>query len=193
MIFYYTGTGNSRYAALLLADLLDDTAVDAAPYLKSGLAASLSSQRPWVFVCPTYAWQMPRVFAALLRRSSFAGNRSAYFVLTCGSDIGAAGRALERLSDEIALEYRGVLPLVMPENYVAMFPVPQEEQAAPIVEAAHAPLAEAARQIAAEQPFPQWGRPCCRVMQLVTHILAQRPQPLQAAVVWKGRAVTQKR
>ena len=153
MIFYYTGTGNSRYAALLLADLLDDTAVDAAPYLKSGLAASLSSQRPWVFVCPTYAWQMPRVFAALLRRSSFAGNRSAYFVLTCGSDIGAAGRALERLSDEIALEYRGVLPLVMPENYVAMFPVPQEEQAAPIVEAAHAPLAEAARQIAAEQPF----------------------------------------
>ena len=153
MIFYYTGTGNSRYAALLLADLLDDTAVDAAPYLKSGLAASLSSQRPWVFVCPTYAWQMPHVFAALLRRSSFVGNRSAYFVLTCGSDIGAAGRALERLSDEIALEYRGVLPLVMPENYVAMFPVPQEEQAAPIVEAAHAPLAEAARQIAAEQPF----------------------------------------
>ena len=31
MIFYYTGTGNSRYAALLLADLLDDVAVDAAP------------------------------------------------------------------------------------------------------------------------------------------------------------------
>ena len=150
MILYETGTGNSRYAALLLADLLDDTAVDAAPYLKSGLAASLSSQRPWVFVCPTYAWQMPRVFAALLRRSSFVGNRSAYFVLTCGSDIGAAGRALERLSDEIALEYRGVLPLVMPENYVAMFPVPQEEQAASIVEAAHAPLADAARQIAAD-------------------------------------------
>ena len=43
------------------------------------------------------------------------------------------------------------------------------------------------------QPFPQWGRPCCREMQLVTHILAQRPQPLQEAVVWKGRAVTQKR
>lgn len=59
MIYYLTGTGNSRWAAQLLADHLHDTAEDAAPALKSGLAPSLHSEKPWVFVCPTYGWQIP--------------------------------------------------------------------------------------------------------------------------------------
>ena len=129
MIYYLTGTGNSRWAAQLLADHLHDTAEDAAPALKSGLAPSLHSEKPWVFVCPTYGWQIPHVFADLLCRTGFDGSRKAYFVLTCGDDIGAAGPRLRKLCGELGLEYRGVWPLVMPENYVAMFPVPGEEEA----------------------------------------------------------------
>ena len=79
MIYYLTGTGNSRWAAQLLADHLHDTAEDAAPALKSGLAPSLQSEKPWVFVCPTYGWQIPHVFADLLRRTGFDGSRKAYF------------------------------------------------------------------------------------------------------------------
>ena len=129
MIFYLTGTGNSRWAARLLADHLQDTAEDAAPYLKSGLTPSLHSEKPWIFVCPTYGWQIPHIFADLLRRTGFDGSKKAYFILTCGGDIGAAGPRLQKLCGEIGLEYCGVLPLIMPENYVAMFPVPGEEEA----------------------------------------------------------------
>ena len=75
MIYYLTGTGNSRWAAQLLADHLHDTAEDAAPALKSGLAPSLHSEKPWVFVCPTCGWQIPHVFADLLRRTGFDGSR----------------------------------------------------------------------------------------------------------------------
>ena len=154
MIYYLTGTGNSRWAAQLLADHLHDTAEDAAPALKSGLAPSLHSEKPWVFVCPTYGWQIPHVFADLLRRTGFDGSRKAYFVLTCGDDIGAAGPRLRKLCGELGLEYRGVWPLVMPENYVAMFPVPGEEEAKKIIDAAREPLLEAAALIAGDQPFP---------------------------------------
>lgn len=141
MIYYLTGTGNSRWAAQLLADHLHDTAEDAAPALKSGLAPSLHSEKPWVFVCPTYGWQIPHVFADLLRRTGFDGSRKAYFVLTCGDDIGAAGPRLRKaLRGGPGLEYRGVWPLVMPENYVAMFPVPGEEEAKKIIDAAREPF-----------------------------------------------------
>ena len=153
MIYYLTGTGNSRWAAQLLADHLHDTAEDAAPALKSGLAPSLHSEKPWVFVCPTYGWQIPHVFADLLCRTGFDGSRKAYFVLTCGDDIGAAGPRLCKLCGELGLEYRGVWPLVMPENYVAMFPVPGEEEAKKIIDAAREPLLEAAALIAGDQPF----------------------------------------
>ena len=77
MIFYLTGTGNSRWAAQLLADHLHDTAENAAPFLKSGLNPSFHSDLPWVFVCPTYGWQIPHIFADLLRRTGFDGSRQA--------------------------------------------------------------------------------------------------------------------
>lgn len=154
MIFYLTGTGNSRWAARLLADHLQDTAEDAAPYLKSGLTPSLHSEKPWIFVCPTYGWQIPHVFADLLRSTGFDGSKKAYFILTCGGDIGAAGPRLQKLCGEIGLEYCGVLPLIMPENYVAMFPVPGEEEAQKIIDAAREPLLEAIALIAEEKPFP---------------------------------------
>ena len=153
MIFYLTGTGNSRWAAQLLADHLHDTAENAAPFLKSGLNPSFHSDLPWVFVCPTYGWQIPHIFADLLRRTGFDGSRQAYFVLTCGSYIGAAAPRLEKLCGELGLEYCGTLGLVMPENYVAMFPVPEEDEAKNIIDAAREPLLETAALIAAGKPL----------------------------------------
>ena len=121
MIYYLTGTGNSRWAAQLLADHLHDTAEDAAPALKSGLAPSLHSEKPWVFVCPTYGWQIPHVFADLLRRTGFDGSRKAYFVLTCGDDIGAAGPRLRKLCGELGLSAQNH------ENYVGTADLNEKE------------------------------------------------------------------
>lgn len=83
-----------------------------------------------------YGWQLPHVFADFLRRSSFSGSREAYFVLTCGSDIACAGEGIEKLCHEIGFAYRGVLEVVMPENYIVMFRAPEEQQAHALIEAA---------------------------------------------------------
>ncbi|MCF0123874.1 MAG: 4Fe-4S binding protein [Ruminiclostridium sp.] len=154
MIVYFSGTGNSRYAAALLADRLGDDLVDAGKAIKAGSSADLCSQTPWVFVAPTYAWQMPRVFEEYIRRCRFSGSREAYFVMTCGQDIGRPEEALTRLCQEKDFFFRGVLEVVMPENYLAMFPVPGPAEAAEIIENAHPVLEAGAENIRQMQPFP---------------------------------------
>ena len=53
MIVYFSGTGNSRYAAALLADRLGDDLLDAGAWIKEKKRADLTSDKPWVFVGPT--------------------------------------------------------------------------------------------------------------------------------------------
>ena len=120
MIFYFSGTGNSRYCAKRLAHRLGDEAVDAFPFLRDDHFPALTSRSPWVFVSPTYGWQLPRIFEALLRGGRFSGSRDAYFVMTCGAEIGDPIPRLEALCRDMGLTYRGVLPVVMPENYIAL-------------------------------------------------------------------------
>lgn len=155
MIVYFSGTGNSRYCAQMLAEELEDEVLDAAGYIKNGIAPELITGKPWVFVCPVYAWQMPRIFVDFIRGGSFAGSEDAYFVLTCGSDIGNAGEYIAPLCEEKGLNYRGTLPVVMPENYVAMFNVPDEAESEGIIAAARPVLKEAAGWIGAGEPFPE--------------------------------------
>ena len=73
MIVYFTGTGNSRHCARLLAGLLEDQCVDAFHWIREGIGAELQSEKPWVFVSPTYAWQLPRVFRDFIRSGRFGG------------------------------------------------------------------------------------------------------------------------
>ena len=48
MIVYFTGTGNSRYCAQMLADKLDDEIVDAFHFIRNGIPAELISGKPWI-------------------------------------------------------------------------------------------------------------------------------------------------
>ena len=155
MVIYFSGTGNSRFAAKRLAEQLQDTLWDAGDGIKRGAGAELESQRPWVFVSPTYGWRLPVIFSDYLRKAALSGSKDAYFVLTCGSEIGAAGAYAVQLCQEIGLTYRGILEVVMPENYIAMFQVPDEEESMRLVEAAKPVLDGAAAYIRQGLPFPE--------------------------------------
>lgn len=155
MIVYFSGTGNSRYAAQLLAHELGDDILDAGKDIKAGDRGELHSERPWVFVAPTYGWQLPHIFADYIRGATLSGSRAAYFVLTCGSEIGNAEKSAARLCGEKNLEYRGIWEVVMPENYIAMFNAPDAAEAARIVEKAKPMLEKSAELIHLEKPFPE--------------------------------------
>lgn len=154
MVVYFSGTGNSRYCARWLAQRLEDELVDSFPFLRGKVPAVLSSEKPWVFVSPTYAWRLPRIFEDLIRNGQFSGSREAWFIMTCGSEIGAPGPYIQALCREKGLVFRGVLPVVMPENYIAMFQAPQEAEARQIVAAARPTLEEGATCIREGRDLP---------------------------------------
>ena len=64
MIFYFSGTGNSQLVAQEIADVTNDELVSINQYLKANKRGCFESDKPWVFVTPTYAWRMGRVLLA---------------------------------------------------------------------------------------------------------------------------------
>ena len=54
MILYFSGTGNSRYAAEFLAQALGDQAEDVGLWIKERRKGEFRADRPWVVVAPTY-------------------------------------------------------------------------------------------------------------------------------------------
>ena len=154
MIVYFTGTGNSRFCASFLADHLQDSCVDVFPFLWDGSGAELHSEKPWVFVSPTYSWQLPRVYLDVLRRSKLSGSRDAYFVMTCGEDIGNAAAKNRAFCQSHDFHCCGTLPVVMPENYIAMFGAPEQPEALRIIESALPILEQAAAVIREGRSFP---------------------------------------
>lgn len=154
MIVYFSGTGNSRYCAKMLADKLEDELLDTFHFIRNGIALELASTKPWIFVSPTYSWRIPKVFEAALRSGFFSGSRDAYFVMTCAGDTGNAGQYNQALCQAIGLRYHGTFSVVMPENYTAMFSIPDPELSKKLVDASRFALGKAILSIRAGEDFP---------------------------------------
>ena len=79
MILYFSGTGNSEYAAEVIASVTGDALHDMTPDLQVRKAPALHSETPWVIAAPTYAWRLPLLVESWLRgamrssRSTSAG------------------------------------------------------------------------------------------------------------------------
>lgn len=155
MILYYTGTGNSAFAAKRIGAALEDEVLNLFERLRGGDCSPLKSEKPWVVVCPTYAWQLPHIVRDHLLNTELQGSRELYFVLTCGSGIGNAGGYARELCQQKGMIYRGCTAVVMPENYLAMFKVPGEEKSREIVRKALPVMDEAAKHILRGEPFPE--------------------------------------
>lgn len=137
MLFYFSGTGNSAYVAKRISEVTGEEICSINDKIKSDKSApkTVDNER-LIFVVPTYGWRIPRIVDSWIRNSHFPGNHQVYFVMTCGSDIGNAGRYLRKLCNAKDFDYRGCAEIVMPENYVALFTTPEKEEAAAIIERA---------------------------------------------------------
>ena len=127
MILYFSGTGNSEYAAKRIAEELQDEVLNLFEKIRSNDTSELYSERPWVLAVPTYAWRIPRIVQNWLKNTTLAGNRNIYFVMTCGGSIANAGKYLEKLCAEKGMNDLGCIGITMPENYIALFSAPAKE------------------------------------------------------------------
>lgn len=155
MVFYFSGTGNSQLAAKQIAAAIGDDIICINQHLKERKKETFYSERPLVFVTPTYAWRLPKVVAQWIRAMEFTGSRDTYFVLTCGDSCGNAAAYTKKLCAENGFRFCGLAPVVMPENYLAMFPTPEQAEAQVILERAKPQINALAAQISEGKPFPE--------------------------------------
>lgn len=135
MICYFSGTGSSQRAARQIANLCGDNVFSIHQSLRGGKAETLHSNKPFVFVAPTYAWRLPRVVEQWIIKATFTGSRDAYFVLTCGAECGNAAPYAAELCRRKGLHFHGLAGVVMPENYLALFQTPDKAEAEQILAA----------------------------------------------------------
>jgi len=165
MILYFSGTGNSKYVAKRIAGALGDESVDMNDRIKSSDTSPIETGERLIVVTPTYAWRIPRVVRDWLLKTELQGAKRAWFVMTCGGEIGNADKYNRKLCMEKELTCMGTAQIVMPENYIAMFSAPQADAARKIVAKAEPDIDQAIAAIQSSQPFaPTRSNPYDRFM-----------------------------
>lgn len=153
MVLYFSGTGNSRHAAKKIAEILGDELLDINERIKSNDFGAVEVSKRLVFVTPTYAWRIPNVVTQWISKTIFLGAKSAWFVMTCGGEIGNAEKYNKKLCGEKGFSYMGTAQILMPENYVALFKTPEKAEARRIAEKAEPEIESAAKIIGEEKRF----------------------------------------
>lgn len=154
MILYFSGTGNSRYAAQLIGSVIGDEIVSMNALIKKSKQEKLHSDKPFVIVCPTYAWRIPRIVETFMNENQFSGSNKVYFVLTCGADIGNSIEHVKKICNDRKMEFQGIAGVVMPDNYIVMYEVQDDEKAKKLMEKADETLYEISEYIKKGQLLP---------------------------------------
>lgn len=118
MILYFTGTGNSKYIAMALADKLSDEVVSLNDIIKNNSEKKFTSEKPFVVVAPIYAWRLVRIVEDVIGSATFEGSKEIYFVATMGQNSGNAYKYCKKLAEAAGLKFMGFKGIVMPNNYV---------------------------------------------------------------------------
>lgn len=157
MILYFSGTGNSKYVAQKIGSITDDQLISINERIKQGNMGLLQSDAPFVFVCPTYAWRLPRIVENYIKKVTFSGSKKVYFILTCGSHTLNAVHYVEKLCRDKGFDLQGFAGIVMPENYIALYTAPDKEESDAIIAKADAIITQVAMDIREKRYLPDFN------------------------------------
>ena len=107
MILYFSASGNSRFIAEHAAALLEDEACSINARIRLDQHDPLESARPYVLVCPTYAWRIPRIVEEHLRHTELKGSRQIYLLVSACGSSGNTGSYAARFFRSIGMEWMG--------------------------------------------------------------------------------------
>lgn len=124
MILYFSAMGNSRFVALTLAKALDDEVVYLNDKIKSSDYSPLKSKKPYILVCPIYAWRKPRIVQAYLDKVELQGNKNIYVIVTTCVSSGNAGRYAKKFFESKEMNFMGIKTFHMMGSYIAFMENP---------------------------------------------------------------------
>lgn len=125
MIFYFSATGNSRWAANKLSQLLHDTNIISIPAaLKGDCRFRVSEDEPIGFIFPVHGWRPPKIVRDFIERLQIISEEKpfhyTYSVITAGDDIGMTVNYLQKDISRKGLQLDSAFSLIMPESYVGL-------------------------------------------------------------------------
>jgi Pyruvate/2-oxoacid:ferredoxin oxidoreductase delta subunit/flavodoxin len=122
MIFYFSGTGNTQWAAEELAKKTGERLLFIPEELKGECIYELHDGERLGFCFPVHGWQPPHIVRDFIRKASFDVKDDTFIfaLATCGDNI---GRTMELLNQDLGkkgLKASSVYSLIMPETYVCL-------------------------------------------------------------------------
>jgi len=125
MIFYFSGTGNTRWAAQHLATATGESLYFIPDELKGDCTYSLAAHELIGFCFPVHGWQPPHIVRQFIRRlklqTPFSLHAHFCFALvTCGDSAGRTMEILDKELHRIGLALNSTFSLIMPESYVCL-------------------------------------------------------------------------
>ena len=121
MVFYFSGTGNSRFVAERIARAIGQEAVDITKYTKDHESPVFKDTGVYLFCCPSYMSATARTMTEFIESATFPKGVKAYFVVTCASSMGISPKVSMDLCTLKGMEFMGAAQVVMPQNYIALF------------------------------------------------------------------------
>ncbi|MGI6203803.1 MAG: EFR1 family ferrodoxin [Anaerovoracaceae bacterium] len=138
MIFWFSGTGNSKYAAEKLAEDTNDRLVSIAEEMKDAGTAirfEVAEDEPVGFVFPVYFGGLPLIVRKFLKllELDIKDQPYIYALVTCGSDSGKSKEHFRKALLARDLSLTAFYSVVMPANYVAVYEPPDKAKAEKIL------------------------------------------------------------
>lgn len=126
MIFYFSCTGNTKWAASKTAAALNEQLVDMATTLKgsgceTALEYELKPNESIGFFFPVHGWRPPLVVREFVRRLHIEQKHSyCYLICTAGDTVGEAADIMEHDLAEVGIRVDSAISLIMPESYIGL-------------------------------------------------------------------------
>ena len=123
MIFYFSGTGNSKWIAEQFARVLDDTLVFIPEALRHGqFEFSLDMDERIGFIFPIYSWGPPAIVLHFIQQLSLLGyqRQYMYFICSCGDDVGLTQQVFEKTVSMKGWSCNAGYSVIMPNSYVLL-------------------------------------------------------------------------
>ena len=141
MIFYFTGTGNSLFAARTLAHEGEEVISMIEAVRSKSFHYTLKDNEPLGFVFPVYFYTVSDPVLELVRNLTVENAGFVYAVIPCGASIGAAGGFLKSELKKRGLELQRVDAPVVPDGALIFYDIDTPEKMEKQLEAATKELA----------------------------------------------------
>lgn len=138
MIFYFSGTGNTRFVAEQIAAGIGEELLFIPDLIREERYEFEVKEGETVGFCfPTHGWQPPRIVREFISRLKLKASYC-WALTTCGDNMGEAMTILNKDLNIIGLQISAAFSVIMPESYVClpfMYTDTKEKERAKIAEA----------------------------------------------------------